>query len=220
MNVSTTSINIARIGIKNKKLDSKFYQELDSLIDLVKNELVTVFEDIGDKTKDNYDYLFNKNIYDSDKLDYGQKIRKVIKNGTLNINLTGLMECAMAIDKDNYLNVALTIVKYINKKTILLSLDNKLNFTLSHIVNESAMEFMDIDKAIFGNISKNEYYENLGSITKLDNIDIINKINKLLSGGFILDICLSNKNYEKEVTNIIEKLKDEYVGLVSIRRKL
>lgn len=220
MNVCNTSINIARLGIKYKKLNDKFYQELDSLIDLVKSELMMVFENIGDKTKDSYDYLFNKNIYDSDKLDYGQKIRKVIKNGTLNINLSGLFECSIAIDKDNYLDIALKIVKYINKKTILLSLDNKLNFTLSHIVNESAMEFMDIDKAIFGNISNNEYYENLGSISKLDDIDSLNKINKLLTGGFMLDISLSSKEYNKEVKKAIDKLKEEYTGIVSIRRKL
>lgn len=220
MNISNISINIARLGIKYKKLNDKFYQELDTLIDLVKNGLMTIFENIGDKTKDNYEYLFNKNIYDSDKLDYGQKIRKVIKNGTININLTGILECAKAISIDDYLEIALKIIKYINKKTILLSLDNKLNFTLSHILNESSIEFMDIDKAIFGNISKNEYYENLGNISKLDNIDSINRINKLLTGGFILDISINNKNYEREVRKIIEILKDTYTGLVSIRRKL
>ena len=220
MNVSSTSINIARLGIKYKKLNDKFYQELDRLIDLVKNELMLVFENIGDKTKDNYDYLFNKNIYDSDKLDYGQKIRKVIKNGTLNINLSGLLECAMTIDKENYLDIAIKIVKYINKKTILMSLDNKLNFTLSHIINVSAMEFMDIDASIFGNISNNEYYENLGSISKLDKIADYNKINKLFTGGFMLDIIIDSKDYSEKVKKIISKLKKEYIGIVSIRRKL
>lgn len=220
MNVCSTSINIARIGIKNKSLNKNFYNELDSLIDLVKNELMIVFENIGDRIKDNYDFLFNKNIYDSDKLDYGQKIRKVIKNGTLNINLCGLLECAMAIDKENYLGVILKIVKYINKKIILLSIDNKLNFTISHIINVSSMEFMDIDSSIFGNIFKEDYYENVGCIKKIDDIDMINSINKLLNGGFILDLCISNKNYEKEIKRIIEKLNTEYVGLVSIRRKV
>ena len=181
---------------------------------------MVVFENIGDKTKDNYDYLFNKTIYDSDKLDYGQKIRKVIKNGTLNINLSGLLECAKAISSDTYLDTALKIVKYIHKKLLLLSIDSKLNFTLSHIVNVSSMEFMDIDKAIFGNISSNEYYENLGSISKLDKIEDLNRVNKLLTGGFLLDININNKDYEKEVRKILEKLKDTYTGVVSVRRKL
>ncbi len=220
MNVCNTSINLARIGIKYQKLNDLFYQELDNVIDLAKNELMVVFENIGDKTKDNYDYLFNKTIYDSDKLDYGQKIRKVIKNGTLNINLSGLLECAKAISSDNYLEVVLKIIKYIHKKLLLLSIDSKLNFTLSHIVNVSSMEFMDIDKAIFGNISNNEYYENLGSISKLDKIEDLNRVNKLLTGGFLLDININNKDYEKEVRKILEKLKDTYTGVVSVRRKL
>ena len=218
-NVSNTSINLARIGIKNKKLERDFYKELDSMLDLVKNELLIVFEDIGDKTKDNYEYLFNKNIYDSDKLDYGQKIRKVIKHGTLNINLSGLYECASFIDKDNYLDIALKIVKYINKKAILMSLDSKLNFTISHIVNESSKEFIDIDLSIFANMLKKDSYINVGHITNLDNLSKINKINKLLNGGFILELTIDNKAYNKELKNIIEKLSKEYVGLVCIGRK-
>ena len=218
-NISNTSINLARIGIKNKKLEADFYKELDSMLDLVKNELIIVFEDIGDKTKDNYDYLFNKNIYDTDKLDYGQKIRKVIKNGTLNINLTGLYECASTIDKDNYLDVAIKIVKYINKKAILMSLDNKLNFTISHIVNDSSKEFMDIDASIFVDMLKKDSYINIGNITSLKDISEINKLNKLLNGGFILELTIDKKAYYKEIKNAIEVLSKEYIGLVSIRRK-
>ena len=60
----------------------------------------------------------------------------------------------------------------------------------------------------------------LGVSKKIDDIDMINSINKLLNGGFILDLCISNKNYEKEIKRIIEKLNTEYVGLVSIRRKV
>ena len=66
--------------------------------------------------KDNYQHIFNGNIFDDEKLDYGQRIRKVIKNGTLNINLIGLKECAYIIDNKAHSNIILTILNYINKK--------------------------------------------------------------------------------------------------------
>ena len=118
MNVANTSINIARLGFMHKALNKDFYNDLDNLIEFTKNELLVVYEDIGNKIKNNYNYLFDGNIFDDEKLDYGQKIRKVIKNGTLNINLVGLYECALMIDKDKYLEIMLKIIKYINIKRL------------------------------------------------------------------------------------------------------
>ena len=80
---------------------------------------------------------------------------------TLNINLVGLYECALMIDKDKTREIMLKIIKYINKKIILLSIDNKLNFTLSAIVNDASYELMDLDKAIYGvikGINDNDFY--------------------------------------------------------------
>jgi len=80
MVISSTSINLARLGLKhqNKSLES-FYDELGSMCELVKNELLLSFETIGSKNKEYYRALFNGNVDDDEKLEEGQKIRKVIK---------------------------------------------------------------------------------------------------------------------------------------------
>lgn len=217
MNVANTSINIARLGFMHKALNKDFYNDLDNLIEFTKNELLVVYEDIGNKIKNNYNYLFDGNIFDDEKLDYGQKIRKVIKNGTLNINLVGLYECALMIDKDKYLEIMLKIIKYINKKIILLSIDNKLNFTLSAIVNDANYELMDLDKAIYGvikGINDNDFYRN----AMVDcSIEELNLYQKMFNGGCILEIRLKDKFSLEKIRESIIDLVDNYVGLVYIK---
>ena len=68
-----------RLALNNKNIKD-FYKELDGILELVKNNLLLLFETIGDKTPENYKILFKNNIFDDEKLEVGQKIRKVIKN--------------------------------------------------------------------------------------------------------------------------------------------
>lgn len=217
MNVANTSINMARLGFIHKSLNKEFYNDLDNLIEFTKNELLIVYENMGNKIKNNYNYLFDGNIFDDEKLDYGQKIRKVIKNGTLNINLVGLYECALMIDKDKTREIMLKIIKYINKKIILLSIDNKLNFTLSAIVNDASYELMDLDKAIYGvikGINDNDFYRNV----MVDcSIEELNLYQKMFNGGCILEIKLKDKFSLEKIRESIIELVDNYVGIVYIK---
>lgn len=217
MNVANTSINMARLGFIHKSLNKEFYKGLDNLIEFTKNELLIVYENMGNKIKNNYNYLFDGNIFDDEKLDYGQKIRKVIKNGTLNINLVGLYECALMIDKDKTREIMLKIIKYINKKIILLSIDNKLNFTLSAIVNDASYELMDLDKAIYGvikGINDNDFYRNV----MVDcSIEELNLYQKMFNGGCILEIKLKDKFSLEKIRESIIELVDNYVGIVYIK---
>lgn len=217
MNVANTSINMARLGFIHKSLNKEFYNGLDNLIEFTKNELLIVYENMGNKIKNNYNYLFDGNIFDDEKLDYVQKIRKVIKNGTLNINLVGLYECALMIDKDKTREIMLKIIKYINKKIILLSIDNKLNFTLSAIVNDASYELMDLDKAIYGvikGINDNDFYRNV----MVDcSIEELNLYQKMFNGGCILEIKLKDKFSLEKIRESIIELVDNYVGIVYIK---
>ena len=217
MNVANTSINMARLGFIHKSLNKEFYNGLDNLIEFTKNELLIVYENMGNKIKNNYNYLFDGNIFDDEKLDYGQKIRKVIKNGTLNINLVGLYECALMIDKDKTREIMLKIIKYINKKIILLSIDNKLNFTLSAIVNDASYELMDLDKAIYGvikGINDNDFYRNVMVDCSIEELILYQK---MFNGGCILEIKLKDKFSLEKIRESIIELVDNYVGIVYIK---
>ena len=218
-NISYTSINIARLGIKYKKLSEDFYKELDELIEIAKNELLFVFETIGDKTRENYSVLFNRNILDDEKLEENQKIRKVIKNGTLNINLTGLLECSYIIDKDNNKEVILKIIDYIKSKIDDISKETKLNFTLSSIIDDSSKELIILDKTIYGiidKVTKKENYQNVSQISNINDIKVINQYQKYLNGGNLM-VFNQNNITIKHLREVIDECIKNKVGILELR---
>jgi transcriptional regulator NrdR family protein len=216
-NIAKVSLNLARLGLKYHEINNKFYQELDEEIDLAKNELITIFETIGDKYKDNYQYLFQNNILDDDKLELGQKIRKVIKNGTLDINLIGLKECGMAISNSNYLDNILDIVKHISVKINEYCQDSKYLFTLSALNYLGASNSMlDLDKTIFGlipKITKKDLYDNLGVINYNDLPNIIN-INKYLTGGLLINLEFKKNMSTNDLQELLQNLYLQDVGIM------
>ena len=218
-NISYTSINIARLGIKYKKLNNEFYKELDDLIELTKNELLFVFETIGDKTKENYSILFNSNILDDEKLEENQKVRKVIKNGTLNINLVGLLECSYIIDKENSSKIITKIISYIKNKVDNISKETKLNFTLSSIHDNSCKELLILDKTIYGlidKITKKDFYQNISLINDLTDLKIITEYNKYLNGGNLVYLKVNNITI-KRLREVIDECIKNNIGILELR---
>ena len=218
-NISYTSINIARLGIKYKKLDNNFYKELDELIEITKNQLLFVFETIGDKTKENYSILFNSNILDDEKLEENQKIRKVIKNGTLNINLVGLLECSYIIDKDNYTKVITKIISYVKNKIDNISKETKLNFTLSSIIDNSCKELLILDKTIYGiidKVTKKDIYQNISLTSDIDDLKYITEYQKYLNGGNLVYLKVNNLTI-KHLREIIDECLKHKIGILELR---
>lgn len=219
-NIANISINMARLGLKYQRDSKEFYSELDELLEVTKNELLFVFETIGDKKKYNYDIIFNNNILDDDKLESNQSIRKVIKAGTLNINLIGLKECSYVIDSEHYFVTVLKIINYIKNKVNNYSLDTKLNFTLSGINYQDVSQYLiDIDKTIFGlidKVTKKNRYENICLVNNLDNIKEISEISKLLTGGNILELNLSKNTSVKRIAEYIKVMNDSDIEFCHI----
>ncbi len=211
MIVCKTSINMARLGLKYKKLNDLFYKELDEVLELAKNETLQIFEIIGDKKLDNYKVLFKENILDDEKLESGQKIRKVIKNGTLNINLIGLMECSLVIDKDNPYKVVEKILKYLNSKINSYVEDTKLNFTLTSInYKHASLHFIEIDKALYGVINKitnKNIYDELSICKTPKDLNEVSKYQKYLTGG---NTCIINN------VKLLNEVLNYDIGYISL----
>ncbi len=155
---SISTINLARLALKNTCIND-FLKELDNVMELAKNALMQRFELQSGKTKENYNVLFNKGLlYDSEKLDDGQKVRKILRNGTFIIGFVGLVEAVFLLNKkeDNKLKYedfeTLTkVIKAMNKKCEALSNDLKLNFMTAEIYDQSIISnFIRIDKSVFG----------------------------------------------------------------------
>lgn len=210
MIIGTTSINMARLGLEFKNRSKKeFYQKLDELLELVKNELLLTFETIGNKAKENYEILFTGNILNDEKLESGQKIRKVIKNGNLNIGLVGLKECVMElVDSDKQYKLVLEILKYVNNKCVEFSNETKLNFYICEPISEALNEFMALDKAIYGIKNDNNHYDLISNLDVIkDDFEKIGKIQKLFTGGNVIEIQLKNIN-QKKLLEIIENCQN------------
>lgn len=211
MVVGMTSINMARLGLKNNT-KKEFYNDLDDLLELVKNELLVTFESLGNKNKNNYRILFNGNILTDEKLEEGQKIRKVIKNGGLYIGLVGLKECVTSLAPlEKRYQLLIEILKYINNKCEQFMTETKLNFYICEpYKSKSLKEFMTLDKSIYGirkGITEAKQYDLVNNLVK-DDYEKIKQIQKLFVGGNILELP------NKKVKETLLKHKENDIGIV------
>lgn len=223
MIISKTSINIGRLGLKYQDKNIKnFYLELEETLELAKNNLLLSFEILGDKNKENYEYLFTGNILDDEKLEIGQKIRKVIKNGSLLIGLVGLKECILSLEKneDKQFKLIIDILKFLNNKCSEFAWDAKLNFQIYEpSQDEVRRELMALDKAIYGikkGVTDDEVYNLVASLFKGD-YQKQAEVQKLLRGGNLLEINLPEKTIISKVSQLIKTLQKSDVGSAKIK---
>lgn len=242
--LSATTINLARIGIRNSKLIGirevkgknyeDFYNELEQKMDLIKEQLLERFETQGNKKTYEFPFLIKEGILlDGEKAKDEDKIRKVIKQGIMIIGFVGLEECIMALTKENRLSskvsekLGLQIVKFMRNKTEEYSNKYNLNFVLAGIDDDKiCREFMDFDKAIFGNlegITNKDRYTNSFYLSD-DEIELEKKIkieapyHELTNGGHSIRVIVDEG--EKEILKEdLEKLSRVNVGYASIVKK-
>lgn len=216
MVLAVTSLNMARLGLKYRKLNKAFYSELLETLENIKCELDGVLETLGDKTKDNYKVLFNGNIYDDERLEKGQKIRKIIKNGILVINLSGFLEMIKFLDIEKDLVSQDRILKYIKTWLYKYTDSLKLDFKLSFAYFEDATNyFVNIDKTIYSNMLKDiDCYKNIIEFNNLKKLDSVSIYNKYLNGGYLTSINIAS---DKDIINTIKSLNDLGFGLVAFK---
>ena len=225
MVVTSTSINIARLGLKylNNKNISNFYEELDQLLDLTKNEMILAFETMGNRNKENYQVLFNGNIIGDERLENGQKIRKIIKSGVLNVGLVGLKECVLSFEPDTnkQYSLLIEILTYLNKKMKQFSDETKLFFQLFEPSGLTARKhFIGIDKSIYGthkDITDKCAYELIDTAKFITNNKELSKVQGLLSGGCLVTKNISNKTNNKKIVDLVKELVNDDIGFVKLK---
>ena len=126
------------------------------------------------------------------------------------------MEKINVLDNTLMIGTSKTTI-YADTASRVTKIDNKLNFTLSAIVNDANYELMDLDKAIYGvikGINDNDFYRN----AMVDcSIEELNLYQKMFNGGCILEIRLKDKFSLEKIRESIIELVDNYVGLVYIK---
>ncbi len=240
-NLSFTSINLPRLGIKhgivsNEKTDMKgFYQELGELMDMVKDQLLERFEIQCNKRSYNFPFLLEQGVWmDSEKLKPTDRLRKVLKHGTLSIGFIGLAECLKALigehhgESDKAEKLGLEIIGFMRKKCDEYAEEYKLNFTcLATPAEGLSGRFVGIDKAIYGKIkgvTDRDYYTNSFHVPVYYNISIIDKLkkegpfHKLTNAGHISYIELDGDtvNNLDAFEKIIRIMKENDIGYGAI----
>ncbi len=244
-NLSFTTINLPRLGIKHGSLNGQamdvqgFYNELDEKIDLVIEQLLERFEVQASKKVKNFPFLMGQNVWKgSDELGPNDTLREVIKQGTLTVGFIGLAECLIALigkhhgESEEAQKLGLEIITHMRERMEEASDKYGLNFSLIATPAEGLSgRFTAIDKKQYGEIkgiTDKEYYTNsfhvpvYHKLSSFDKIRIEAPYHELTNAGHITYIELdgSPSNNLEAFENIIRAMKELGIGYGSINHPL
>ena len=242
-NLSFTSINLPRIAIKHgiclgerDKADMEgFYQELTEKMELVRDQLLERFEVQCNKRCYNFPFLLQQGVWtDGDKLKPTDRLRKILKHGSLGIGFIGLAETLKALigkhhgEDKKAEKLGLEIIEFMRKKCDEFAKEYNLNFTLLATPAEGLSgRFVNIDRAIYGKIkgiTDRAYYTNSFHIPVYYNISIADKIkleapyHNLTNGGHITYIELDGNTVMNvdAFESVIRLMKESGIGYGAI----
>ena len=170
-NLSFTSVNLPRIGIRAHGDVDWFFEDLDRKIDLVIAQLLARFRLQSQKTVRNYPFLMGQGVWmDSEKLDPDDTVGEVLKHGTLTCGFIGLAECLKALigkhhgESDEAQNLGLDIIHHMRERMDQATRQYGLNFSLIATPAEGLSgRFVRMDRERFGVIERvtdRDYYTN------------------------------------------------------------
>lgn len=234
-NLSFTSINLPRLGIKSNKNIDTFYRLLDEKIDLVINQLLARFELQAQKKVKNFPFLMGQGVWlDSDKLSAEDEVREVLKHGTLTLGFIGLAECLKALtgyhhgESEHSQTLGLQIVSHMRSRMDAASKRYGLNFSLIATPAEGLSgRFVKMDAKLYGKIpgiTDRDYYTNSFHVPVYYEISAYNKIKKeapyhtLTNGGHISYVEVDGdpvKNLDA-FEKIVRCMKESGIGYGSI----
>lgn len=242
-NLSFTTVNLVRIGIKHgiclkerKEADWEgFYKELDEKMDLVRDELLERFDFQANQHVRNFPFLMGQgNWFGSEKLGPNDTLRDVIKHGTLSIGFIGLAETLVAMtgkhhgEDEDARDLGLDIITHMREKCDEYSKKHKLNFSLLATPAEGiAGRFTKIDRKEFGKIkgvTDREFYTNsfhvpvYYPISAFEKIEIEAPYHNLCNAGHITYIELDGDPSQNIAAfeSVIRKMHDEGIGYGSV----
>jgi ribonucleoside-triphosphate reductase len=201
-NLSFTTINLPRLGIRANKDKSLFWKYLDEVIDLCIEQLLTRYT-IQKKLKvKDFPFLMGQKLYlDSEGLSPNDTIEKAIRHGTLSIGFIGLAECLVALTGAHHGTHAeaqalgISIVSHMRHRCDEATKQHKLNFSLLATPAEQLSgKFTGIDVEQYGvipGITDKKWYTNSFhvpvefQINALDKIAIEGPYHKYCNAGHI-----------------------------------
>ena len=186
-NLSFTSVNLPRIGIKAHGDIDWFFEELERKVDLCIDQLMERYKIQASKKVKNYPFLMGQGIWmDSDKLKPEDSVGEVLKHGTLTVGFIGLAECLKALIGSHHGETAeaqslgLEIIGFMRKKMDEATEKTGFNYSLIATPAEGLSgRFVKIDRAKYGvieGVTDRDYYTNSFHIPVYHNINAFDKI--------------------------------------------
>lgn len=234
-NLSFTSINLPRLGIKANGDIDKFFELLNEKMELVKDQLLHRFKIQISKKVRNYPFLMGNGVWiDSEKLSADDTVEEVLKHGTLSIGFIGLAETLVSLIGEHHgqsqkaQELGLKIVSFMRRKCDWFAEQYHLNFTcLATPAEGLSGRFVKIDRKLYGEIpgvTDRDYYTNSFHVPVYYNISAFRKIqleapyHALTNGGHISYIELDGdplKNLDA-FEQIIRCMEQSGIGYGSI----
>ncbi|NLZ38659.1 MAG: anaerobic ribonucleoside-triphosphate reductase [Firmicutes bacterium] len=185
-NIAVVSLNLPRLALQTGDVNL-FFIELDRLLRLAARQLLHRFEILGNLKAKDLPFLMGQKLYlGSEKLTPQDRIKEVIKHGTLSVGFIGLAETLIALmgkhhgeDKESQ-ELGLKIVSHMSKRMQQFADEFDLNFTLLATPAEGLSgRFVKLDRDLFGNVpnvTDKEYYTNSMHIPVNYNISFVEKL--------------------------------------------
>lgn len=234
-NLSFTSINLPRLGIKAEKSLDKFYRLLDMQLDIVHRELIERLNIISKRKPLNYPFLMGQGCWiDSEHLGPTDSLEEIWKHGTLGVGFIGLAETLVALvgkhhgESEESQKLGLEIVGYMRKAVDKWAQEEKLNYSLIGTPAEGLSgRFIRMDKKLFGiipGITDRDYYTNSSHvpvyypISAKKKIDIEAPYHEIENGGHILYIEMDGdptKNI-KAFEKVVKYMYDKNAGYMAV----
>ena len=170
-NLSFTTINLPRLGIKAQRNIGTFFDSLDEMMDLCIDQLMHRFRIQCQKKVKNFPFLMGQGIWlDSEQLTEDDTLEKVLRHGTLSVGFIGLAECLKVLigkhhgESDEARDLGMEIITRMRRRMDEETKRTGLNFSLLATPAEGLSgRFVKMDKKRFGEIAgvtDREYYTN------------------------------------------------------------
>lgn len=234
-NLSFTSVNLPRLGIKAGGDIVKFFEMLEDIMNLVIDQLMYRYKIQAQKKVKNYPFLMGQGIWiDSDKLGPDDCVGEILKHGTLSMGFIGLAECLKALigvhhgESEQAQELGLKIIGRMRARLDEETEKTGLNFSLLATPAEGLSgRFVRIDKKLFGEIkgvTDRDYYTNSFHVPVYYHISAYQKIHleapyhALTNAGHISYVELDGDpvNNLDAFEQVIRCMKEEGIGYGSI----
>jgi ribonucleoside-triphosphate reductase len=226
-NLSFTSINLPRLGIRAGKDIGKFYRLLDETMEKAVSQLLTRYNLQKNLRGRDFPFLMGQHLYhDSDGITPADPIEKAVKHGTLSVGFIGLAECLVALTGNHHGENAgsqaqgVSIVSYMRRICDEASKKHGLNYSLLATPAEQLSgKFVKMDAEKYGilpGITDKEWYTNSFhvpvecKISALDKIAVEGQYHQHCNAGHISYVELTSapghniEAYEKIIRAMAE----------------